>query len=131
MVAVDLRACGLASLCKNATLFCGKMTHEQTDYAATLCVKDQVRYSSKVALCGVDPFELRESDCVRDINLWPRIDAADINEFLVLRTSFLTRQQLKARKGLDGHNFVTSGWVREPSVKEVSSDSVILKTKVR
>ncbi|KAH7955507.1 hypothetical protein HPB52_001065 [Rhipicephalus sanguineus] len=69
------------------------MTHDQTDYAATLCVKDQARYSEKVALCGVDPFELRESDCVRDVNLWP-------------------------------------GWMREPSVKEVSSDSVILKTKV-
>ncbi|KAH7969089.1 hypothetical protein HPB52_014573 [Rhipicephalus sanguineus] len=40
------------------------MTHDQTDYAATLCVKDQARYSEKVALCGVDPFELRESDCV-------------------------------------------------------------------
>lgn len=72
------------------------MTHDQTDYAATLCVKDQARYSEKVALCGVDPFELRESDWVRDVNLWPRIDAADISEFLVLRTSFLTRQQLKA-----------------------------------
>ncbi|KAH7952085.1 hypothetical protein HPB52_018233 [Rhipicephalus sanguineus] len=59
---VGLRACGLASLCKNATLFCGKMTHDQTDYAATQCVKDQARYSEKAALCGVDPFELRGSD---------------------------------------------------------------------
>lgn len=107
------------------------MAQNETVYAATLCLKDQARYSEKVVLCGVDPFELSESDCVRDVNLWPRVDAADISEFLVLRTSFITRQQLKARKALEGHNFVTSGWVREPWVKEVSSHSVVLKTKVR
>ncbi|XP_077527601.1 uncharacterized protein LOC144138970 [Haemaphysalis longicornis] len=106
------------------------MAQNETVYAATLCLKDQARYSEKVVLCGVDPFELSESDCVRDVNLWPRVDAADISEFLVLRTSFITRQQLKARKALEGHNFVTSGWVREPWVKEVSSHSVVLKTKV-
>lgn len=72
------------------------MAHNETDYAATLCVKDQARYCEKVALCGVDPFVLRESGCLRDTNLWPRVDAADISEFLVLRTSFITCQQLKA-----------------------------------
>ncbi|KAH7983454.1 hypothetical protein HPB52_012141 [Rhipicephalus sanguineus] len=76
--------------------------------AATLSMKDQAYYSEKVALYGVDKFELRESDCVRDINLWPRVNAADISEFLALRTS---------------------GWVREPWVKEVSSDSMFLKIK--
>lgn len=62
MVAVDLDACSLASRCKNAALFCCKMAHDETDYAATLCIKYQARYSEKVPLYGVDLLELRESD---------------------------------------------------------------------
>lgn len=84
MVVVDLHACSLALL--NAALLCCKIAHDEIDYAVTLCVKDQVYYSEKVALCAVDMFELCESDCVKDINLSLQFDAADISEFLVLRS---------------------------------------------
>ncbi|XP_037508471.2 uncharacterized protein LOC119384903 [Rhipicephalus sanguineus] len=99
-------------------------------YETTLSPKDRERYNEKIQLCGVDPFKMQAADCIADVNLWPRVDASDICEFLVLRTSFVTRQQLKARKALDGHNFVTSGWVREPRVKQVAADSVIVMTQV-
>ncbi|XP_077511945.1 uncharacterized protein LOC144122819 [Amblyomma americanum] len=39
-------------------------------------------------------------------------------------------RQLKDRKALEGHNFLTSGWVREPCMKTVVADTVILKTQV-
>ncbi|KAH6919381.1 hypothetical protein HPB50_029626 [Hyalomma asiaticum] len=64
------------------------------------------------------------------MDLWPRVDSSDIHEFLVRRTSFITREQLKSRKALEGHNFVTSGWVREPWVKKVAAYTVIVVTQV-
>ncbi|KAH8009826.1 hypothetical protein HPB51_020174 [Rhipicephalus microplus] len=88
------------------------------DYAATLCQKDCERYEEKTRLCGgLDPFTLVAADFVSDMDLWLRVDSTNIFEFLVLRTSFTTRDQLKSRKALEGHNFVTSGWVREPWIK--------------
>ncbi|KAH6920725.1 hypothetical protein HPB50_028287 [Hyalomma asiaticum] len=98
-------------------------------YTATLCQKDRERYEEKTRSCGLDPFTLRAGDCVSDVDLWPRVDSSDIHEFLVLRTSFITREQLKSRKALEGHNFVTSGWVREPWVKKVTADTVIVITQ--
>ncbi|KAH6937183.1 hypothetical protein HPB50_025829 [Hyalomma asiaticum] len=73
---------------------------------------------------------LRAGDCVSDVDLWPRVDSTDIHEFLVRRTSFITREQLKSRKALEGHNFVTSGWVREPWVKKAAAYTVIVVTQV-
>ncbi|KAH6944504.1 hypothetical protein HPB50_003634 [Hyalomma asiaticum] len=99
-------------------------------YTATLCQKDRERYEEKTRSCGLDPFTLRAGDCVSEVDLWPRVDSSDIHEFLVLRTSFITREQLKSRKALEGHNFVTSGWVREPWVKKVTADTVIVITQV-
>lgn len=100
------------------------------DYATSLKGSDKQRYCEKIKLCGADPFVLRAGDCTTDLSWWPCVDEADINEFLVLRTRFLTRKQLKAKKGLESHNFVTSGWVREPWLKEVSTDTAIAITQV-
>ena len=99
------------------------------DYTATLCEKDRERYEEKTRDCGLDPFTLRADDCVSDVDLWPRVDISDIHEFLVLGTSFITGEQLKTRKALEGHNFVTSGW--EPWAKKVAADTVIVVTQVR
>ncbi|KAH6932189.1 hypothetical protein HPB50_003643 [Hyalomma asiaticum] len=54
---------------------------------------------------------------------------SDIHEFLVLRTTFITREQLKSRKALERHNCATIGWVREPSMKKVAADTVIVVTQ--
>ncbi|KAH6933487.1 hypothetical protein HPB50_015560 [Hyalomma asiaticum] len=88
------------------------MSVTQEDYTATLCQKDHERYEENTRICVRDPFTLRAGDCVSEVDLWPRVDSSDIHEFLVLRTSLITREQLKSRKALEGHNFVTNGWVR-------------------
>ncbi|KAH8025153.1 hypothetical protein HPB51_003995 [Rhipicephalus microplus] len=87
------------------------------------------RYEKKVRLCGVDPFTLQAADYIVNVNLWPCVDAAYIREFLMLRMGFVTQPQLKSRKALDGHNFVTSGWLREPRVKQVAAESVTVMTQ--
>ncbi|XP_077529384.1 uncharacterized protein LOC144141751 [Haemaphysalis longicornis] len=109
------------------------MASEPGGYAAALNEIDRARYEQKTALCGVDPFVLGEADCATSVELrplWPRVDDVDIVDFLVLRTSFVTLKQLKCRKALEGHNFLTSGWVREPWLKQVSADTVIIVSKV-
>lgn len=50
---------------------------------------------------------------IMGVGLWLHCDVASIHEFLVLRTSFVTRQQMKDRKALEGRNFVTTGYVCE------------------
>lgn len=109
------------------------MASESSGYAAGLNEVDRARYESKIELCGVDPFVLGEADCATSVELWPlwpRVDDVDIVDFLVLRTSFVTLKQLKSRKSLEGHNFLTSGWVREPWQKQVSAETVLIVTKV-
>ncbi|KAH7947518.1 hypothetical protein HPB52_012640 [Rhipicephalus sanguineus] len=80
-------------------------------YTVTLCQKDRERCEEKTRLCVLDPFTLHANDCVSDVDFWPRTDISYIHEFLVLRTTFITGEQLKSRKALEGHNTVTSGWV--------------------
>lgn len=65
------------------------------------------------------------ADCLKGWSEWPDIDFSDLYEFLVTRTSFLTRQQIKNKKSLESYNFVISGWVKEPYIKPVSTDEMI------
>ncbi|KAH7984256.1 hypothetical protein HPB52_018658 [Rhipicephalus sanguineus] len=85
------------------------------DYTATLCQKDRERYEEKTRLCGLNPFALRADDCVSDMDLSPHVDISDIHEFLVLRTSFITWEQLKSRKALEGHNAASGSRGRRKS----------------
>ena len=43
----------------------------------------------------------------------PPVDSCDLLSYLVLKTSFLTVEQFRARKGLDAYNQFVSGWVKE------------------
>lgn len=81
-------------------------------------------------MCGADPFALLPTDFVSDCKLWPRVEMTDIQDYLILKTSFVTRKQLKAYKSMDAHNYLTSGWVQEPSLRSVGANSVIVVSQV-
>ncbi|XP_068686438.1 uncharacterized protein [Montipora foliosa] len=49
---------------------------------------------------------------------------------LVLQTSWLTHQQIKAYKSLDAYNFFVSGWVNGVLAKELEGDKVLLFSRV-
>ncbi|KAH7932497.1 hypothetical protein HPB52_024492 [Rhipicephalus sanguineus] len=69
---------------------------------------------------GIDPYELRiGKDAALDVDLLPAVTHGDIVNYLVLSTSHITLQQMKAYKSLDGHNYFTSGWVK--GIKQQSS----------
>ncbi|KAH6938266.1 hypothetical protein HPB50_008313 [Hyalomma asiaticum] len=80
------------------------MSATQEYYTATLCQKDCEQYEKKDETLRTGPIHTS--------------------------TSFITREQLKSRKAPEGHNFVTSGSVREPWVKKVADYTVMVVTQV-
>ncbi|KAH7936866.1 hypothetical protein HPB49_005888 [Dermacentor silvarum] len=84
-------------------------------YARGLDKRERLRYEEKVRLCGgVDPLELKDAELQRVVGLLPRVDFTDIKGYLVHGTSFVSREQLKLYKSMEGHNYLTSGWVQQP-----------------
>lgn len=61
----------------------------------------------------------------------PQAQFTDTKDYLVHSTSFLTREQLKAFKSLEAHNYLTSGWVLEPLGKVLPDDGIVVVGKVR
>jgi len=59
------------------------MTAFNTGYINTLYRFDLERYKRKIALCGVDPYELEESECSNDVALWPKITYNDRLDYFV------------------------------------------------
>lgn len=69
-------------------------------------------------------------ECVVNVDIWQCIDICDILKFLVSRTSFVIRKQLKSYKSLGCHNYAIGSRVKEPKWKRVSLDTVIVATQV-
>lgn len=67
------------------------------------------RYLEKVAVVPVDPVTIPDeqftSECL------PPVEATDLLSYLVLETSFYTKQQFKAYKILEAYNFMVSGFI--------------------
>ena len=76
------------------------------------------RYQDKIQQCGgIDPYALTKADLVDDVGLWPAVTYMDIVNYMVLKTSFVTRDQMRAYKSLEAHAFFTNGWVHETFLK--------------
>ena len=77
------------------------------------CVKleDSVkrRYLEKIAEVGVDPVTIPDQQF--DTECLPPIEAMDLLSYLVLETSFYTKEQFKAYKSLETYNFLVSGFL--------------------
>lgn len=65
-----------------------------TSYHNELQGEERRRYEAKIAMCGgLDPFTLKATDLKKDWKLWPQLDAGDIIDYLVRKTSYLTRKE--------------------------------------
>ncbi|KAG0417004.1 hypothetical protein HPB47_005960 [Ixodes persulcatus] len=101
-------------------------------YAQSLRGPEALRYAEKVGRCeDVDPLALAEDELSSDADLWPKVDFADVRDYLVNGTSFATREQFKAVKSMEAHNFLTSGWVQQPRSKVLGDRNVVIVGKVR
>ena len=60
------------------------------------------------------------------IYLWfddyPPVEDCDLVSYLVLRTSFISMDQFKARKGLEAYNQFVSGWIKEVNVRKIAEN---------
>ncbi|KAH7951121.1 hypothetical protein HPB52_022597 [Rhipicephalus sanguineus] len=102
-----------------------------SDYAKSLSDPERRRYHIKVAKCGSDdPLALSDDQFTNDVGCYPSVDRADINDYLVHGTSFVTREQLKSYKSLEAHNYVTSGLVEPPRVKTLRDGNIVVVSKI-
>ena len=123
---VDKQATKLASAsanCIDSPTFC--------KYCSTLLGPAKARYKEKVNLCGFDLYLLKKSECSDELADFPAVEYPDIVNYLVLQTSWVTGQQMKAYKAMDAYNFFISGWVNSVMVKSVTgNDKVVVTAKV-
>ena len=64
------------------------------------------------------------------IENFPSISYPDIVNYFLFALSPLTKEELKAYKGLESYNQFVSGWVKEVLVKEFSNGRVLVTGRV-
>ena len=99
-----------------------------SEYAKTLESHIKKRYVEKISLVGIDPSSIPSEEY--DPECLPRIEATDLVSYLVLETSYYTKQQFKAFKSLEAYNQMVSGFVTSVRGRIVSGKHVVV-AKVR
>ena len=100
-----------------------------SNYCNSLEQTARARYKEKCKECGFDPYTLKPSDFVTDWNTLPEVEYPDIANYLVLQTSWITKEQVKAYKSLEAYNFFVSGWVSNLLTK-TAKDGRVVYTRV-
>ncbi|XP_077548335.1 uncharacterized protein LOC144161556 [Haemaphysalis longicornis] len=92
----------------------------------------RARYEEKVNMCdGVDPYTLcAGTDTTADVELLPVTTHADIVNYLVLSTNYVSLAEMKAYKALEAHNYFTSGRVSGMTAMRLPSKRVIVLSEV-
>ncbi|XP_035998275.1 uncharacterized protein LOC118564393 isoform X2 [Fundulus heteroclitus] len=65
-----------------------------------------------------------------DLKDLPTVEAVDITNYLVLQTSFYTKQQMKAYKSMEAYNFFVCGWVHNLGAKRLHDDNILVFARV-
>jgi len=94
-----------------------------SEYAEALSTEAKKRYKEKLSIIGGDDPFLRDVGVLSE--RFPPVEQVDTVSFLVLRTSFVTEKQLKARKGLEAYNQFVSGWVKDVKNWKVAGKCVV------
>ena len=100
-----------------------------SDYCTSLEQSARSRYKEKCRKCGFDPYALKPSDFDADLNGLPEVEYPDIVNYLVLQTSWLSKEQMKAYKSLEAYNFFVSGWVSNILTRN-TKDGVVVYARV-
>ena len=108
------------SLCENIPVL--------SDYAKALESHVKSRYVQKISVVGVDPASLPSEQF--DPECLPPIESTDLLGYLVLETSYYTKQQFKAYKSLEAFNQMVSGFVTSVRGLMISGKFVVV-AKVR
>ena len=102
-----------------------------SEYYTGLTGSAKTRYREKVFKCGFDPYMLKKSEYSENLADYPSVEYPDIVNYLVLQTSWITGQQMKAYKSMDAYNFFVSGWVNTIFTKPTAgTDKVVVTARV-
>eukprot|EP00794_Sanderia_malayensis_P002558 gene2558-2954_t len=96
----------------------GKVTVSLSNYAKKLESHVLKRYTEKIAYIGVDPLLIPENSF--DPGCLPPVEATDLLSYLVLDTSYYTKNQFKAFRSLEAYNHMVSGFITSVQGKIVS-----------
>ena len=99
-----------------------------SEYSKALEVHVKRRYLQKISILGVDPASIPSEEF--DPECLPPIEATDLLGYLVLETSYYTKQQFKAFKSLEAYNQMVSGFVTSVRGRIISGKYVVV-AKVR
>jgi len=95
------------------------------------------RYEEKLKTCEClkDPYCYLESKGnianALEWMEWPDVTYAKVYDYLVLTVSFYTRDQIKAKKSLDGYNFFANGWLNSVTVLSVGNGNYLFLSTVK
>ena len=96
-------------------------------YSKALEVHVKRRYLQKISIVRVDlasiPSEEFDPECL------PPIEAVNLQGYLVLETSYYTKQQFKAFKSLEAYNHMVSGFVTSVRGRIISGKYVVAKVR--
>ena len=99
-----------------------------SDYAKSLEMHVKRRYLQKISLVGVDPASIPSDQF--DPEFLPSIEATDLVSYLVLETSYYTKQQFKCHKSLEAYNQMVSGFLSSVQGNIIAGKHVVVR-KVR
>ena len=99
-----------------------------SEYANTLDPLVKKRYMQKIACIEVDPFLISYQNY--DAECLPPAESIDLVSYLVLETSYYTKEQLIAFKSLQAYNQLVSGFVQSVHGLIIAGKHVVL-AKVR
>lgn len=106
----------------------GKPSIPLSDYANKLDEKVKKRYLEKISKIGIDPVLIEgknfEPDCL------PPVESTDLLFYLVLETSYYTKQQFKAFRSLQAYNQMVSGFISTVQ-GHIIQDKFVVLAKVR
>ncbi|KAJ3643585.1 hypothetical protein Zmor_026286 [Zophobas morio] len=83
-----------------------------------------LRHLNKISIIGDDPFTMQ--DLKRSIESFSSVNDVDIHNYSVNKTSFYTRQELKATKSLDSFQWFLSSWLKDIKAKVVNKRCVVV-----
>lgn len=99
-----------------------------SNYAKSLASTVKRRYIDKISCIGVDPLlipdEKLSTECL------PAVESVDLVSYLVLQTSFYTKEQFKNFKSLQAYNQMVSGFITS-IFGQIFADKYVAIAKVR
>ena len=100
------------------------ITNPLSDYANKLEPHVKKRYSEKISCVGIDPMLIPEKTC--DSECLPPVESIDVLSFLVLETSYYTKEQFKAFRSLEAYNQLVSGFVSSVKGHKIGDHFIVL-----